>query len=169
MRIAYGWSRTEKRGTRTITITRSDKDFAGLDILKDRIFIDNDATGLKERDAMKACLRSGMTVVVLEMSDLGGGAGQAKVKRAIESAGAKIEGPDDRPKLEAPRKPSGRRAAVKLTPEQEQWACALWLDEYMTESHVLRRIETETGHAVDRNRMNYLCRTKPKLQAKKGK
>ena len=146
-------------------VNRSDRDFRNLGVPIDKIFIDNKMTGEEEKRAMFAAIDEGVVVVVLSMGDFGKGAGAKRFKDAILAKGATIEGPDDRDDP-LPRK-SGRRG-IGFTPEQVDWACALWLDPLRSERSVLARIKTETEIEANRDQMNYLCRRKPKLKASKA-
>lgn len=147
-------------------VNRSDKDFRNLGVPVGKIFIDNRQTGEEEKRALFAALREGVVVVVLSMGDLGKGAGAKRFKDAILKTGATIEGPDDR---DDPLPKKAGRRGIGFTPEQVDWACAMWLDPLRSENSVLIRVKDETGIEANRHQMNYLCRRKPKLKASKAR
>lgn len=143
MKIAYGLNRREKQ-------------FVGLDIVPGKYFIDTDETKQSEREAMLRCVVDGVTVVVLSMADLGRGAGQASIVKAIEEAGGKVllvEGRDG---------PLSPLVSKGLTPEQEEQMCRLWGNKALSEATRLVRIQEAFGKPIGKAQVYYVCVTKKK-------
>ncbi|MGL4490531.1 MAG: hypothetical protein ACRCU5_13925 [Rhizobiaceae bacterium] len=148
MKIAYGLNRREK-------------DFAGLEIVTGKYFIDTDTTDQSEREAMLHCVSNGVTVVVLSMVDLGRGAGQVSIVKAIDAAGGKVllvEGRDG---------PPATLAEKGFTADQEAQMCRLWGNKALSEATRLVRIQEAFGHPVGKAQVYYICVTKPKRVAKR--
>lgn len=149
MRIAFGLNRREK-------------EFSGLDIYPGKFFIDTKESGQLEREAMLHTVKKGVTVVVLSMADLGRGAGQVSIVKAIESAGGSIE------VREAPKLASQPLPEKGLTDAQEAEICRVWGNKALSEETRLIRIKEFMGHEIAKAQVYYICVTKLKRAAAKA-
>lgn len=145
---------------------RRERDFAHLEIPVGKFFIETDKSGSAEWEALLACLhgRPGITVAVLSKADLGRGMGQVNAIRAIEERGGTVEVlPSDRQSV-PPLDPGA------LTPEMEAEMCRIWSNSALSEATRLARIAAISGiPAMDKNRVYYICVTKPKRKARGSK
>ena len=150
MRIAYGLNRREKS-------------FAGANIEPGKYFIDTDRTGQAEREAMLLCILEGDVVVVMSKADLGRGAGQVSIIKQIEAAGATVEVLEAAKDAPLPLSESG------ITGEQEEEICRIWRNRALSEATRLSRIEAYMGKPMGKHQVYYMCVTKRKRKAGKGK
>ena len=138
MRVGYGFGRTSE-------------DFGRARV--ERVYLDTAFTDRSERtDMLKIALRTGDTLVLLAMGDLGAGAGLRAIRRRLQDLGVTIEvlSPD-----EGEKRPPGRPAAYDPTPEQDERIRDLWyMDGVYTMKHVLQRAEEIYGNPVSRNQLD---------------
>lgn len=138
MRIGYGFGRTSA-------------DFGRAKVT--RVYIDTAFTDRDERrDMLQHGLRSGDTVVVLALGDLGKGADYRAVLRRLHEAGCKVE------VLDKTRKPEtrGRPKAYDPTTDQDARIRELWYaDGIYQMKHVLQRAEEIYGKPVTRAQLDH--------------
>lgn len=150
MKIAYGLNRREK-------------EFAGMDIYPGKFFIDTKESGQAEREAMLLCVKPGVTVVVLSMADLGRGAGQVSIVKAIEAAGGTVEAREPLRPVSVPLPEKG------LASEQEAEICRIWCNKALSEETRLIRIREFLGRDIAKAQVYYICVTKKKRLVEKAK
>lgn len=132
-----------------------------MDIYPGKFFIDTKESGQAEREAMLLCVKPGVTVVVLSMADLGRGAGQVSIVKAIEAAGGAVEASEALRPATVPLPEKG------LTSDQEAEMCRVWGNKALSEETRLIRIREYLGRDIAKAQVYYLCVTKPKRAAKK--
>lgn len=143
MRIAYGLNRREKS-------------FATANITPGKFFIDTDNSKQLEREAMLHCVRPGVTVVVMAKKDLGTGAGQVSIIKAIEAAGGSVE------VLEGAKDAPPPLSETEMNAAQEAEICRIWGNKALSEATRLIRIEEYLGKPMEKAQVYYVCVTKPK-------
>lgn len=148
MRIAYGLNRREKS-------------FASANIERGKFFIDTDNTKQLEREAMLHCVRPGVTVVVMAKKDLGTGAGQVSIIKAIEAAGGTVE------VLEGVKDAPPPLSETEMNAAQEAEICRIWGNKALSEATRLIRIAECLGKPMEKAQVYYLCVTKPKRKKAK--
>lgn len=145
---------------------RMERDFAHIEVSPGRFFIETDKTGATEWENLLACLdgHPGKVVAVLSMADLGRGMGQVNAVKAIEAKGATII-------VRPPEKPATPLLKdANLTPEMEAAMCAIWSNSALSEATRLARIAAIPGiPSMDKNRVYYVCVTKPKRKTRRQK
>ena len=144
---------------------RRESDFAHIDVAPGRFFIETDKTGSTEWEGLLACLddRPGLTVAVLSRADLGRGMGQVNAIAAIEAKGATIA------VLPPARQSVPPLDAGALTPELERAMCVIWSNSALSEATRLARIAALPGvPRMDKNKVYYICVTKPKRAKRKA-
>jgi len=139
MKIAYLYNRPTKEGER---------------MGAEKTFADYPETTRSERQDMldRGGLRSGDTLLLRAMSDLGRSAEAKLMQRRIEEIGAEIQVIEDE---SAPRT-SGRKPRMKPTLEQKHHLCGLWYSA-AERQHVLDRATDKMGQPVSRDQMNRWC------------
>jgi hypothetical protein len=150
MRIAYGFNRREKS-------------FANANISQGKFFIDTKDSKQLEREAMLQCVKEGVTVVVMAKADLGRGAGQVSIIKAIEDAGGTVEVMEGAADAPEPLREANIQA------EQEAEICRIWGNKALSEETRLIRIREYLGKPMDKHQVYYICVTKRKRQTGKGK
>lgn len=120
----------------------------------EKTFADYPETKRSERQDMldRGGLRSGDTLVLRSMSDLGKGAEAKLMQKRIEEIGAEIEVIEDE---NAPRV-SGRKPRLSPSLEQKRHLCGLWYSA-AERQHVLDRASEKLGQEVTRDQMNRWC------------
>lgn len=141
-------------------MNRREKSFANARIEPGKVFIDTDNSKQLEREAMLNCVCPGVTVVVMAKKDLGTGAGQVSIIKAIEAAGGSVEvleGVKDAP---PPLSETGMGVA------QEAEVRRIWLNKALSEATRLARIEELVGWPMAKAQAYYIAVTKEKRQQK---
>lgn len=120
----------------------------------DKTFADFKGTGRAELQDMilRKGIRSGDTLRVRALSDLGQGAESPRIQKAIADLGVTLEVVPGA----GSERVKGRKPRLKPTPEQKEHICALWYSPAPVD-HVISRASDIMGGAVDRNNLNYWC------------
>lgn len=120
----------------------------------EKTFADYPETKRLERQDMldRGGLRSGDTLVVRALSDLGKGAEAKLMQKRIEEIGAEIQVIEDE---NAPRT-SGRKPRLSPSLDQKRQLCGLWYSA-AERQHVLDRASEKLGQPVTRDQMNRWC------------
>ena len=139
MKIAYLYNRPTKEGER---------------MGAEKTFADYPETKRLERQDMldRGGLRSGDTLLLRALSDLGKGAEAKLMQKRIEEIGAEIQ------VVEAENAPrvSGRKPRLTPEPDQIERLCGLWYSA-AERKHVLGRAEDIMGQPVTRDQMFRWC------------
>lgn len=120
----------------------------------EKTFADYPETKRLERQDMldRGGLRSGDTLLLRALSDLGKGAEAKLMQKRIEEIGAEIQVIEDE---NAPRV-SGRKPRLTPSLEQKRHLCGLWYSA-AERKHVLSRAEEIMGQPVTRDQMHRWC------------
>ena len=134
--IAYGHNRSDRELRKL-----------GFEYEKGKVFIDGKGTDRAELTAMLAACRSGVVVVMIQLSDLGPGAKANQMRKAIEATGATVHVPEKELQKRGPK------LKGKIPDDQIEWAQALYNNKALTRRQVADRIEIETGVRLSRGQL----------------
>ena len=120
----------------------------------EKTFADYPETKRLERQDMldRGGLRSGDTLLLRALSDLGKGAETKLMQKRIEEIGAEIKVIEDE---NAPRT-SGRKPRLTPSLDKKRHLCGLWYSA-AERQHVLDRASDKMGQPVSRDQMNRWC------------
>lgn len=150
MKAGYGYNRTAR-------------DFKGMGIDTDLIYIDTPATMLGERRSLEVRLRSSSikTVVLVKRGDIGRGMRAKKFTDIVEAAGATIEIIEP-PKKEKQKVSNGVKWFDDLSQEDQQAICSV---RDQSESVAVSKVKRDLKVDTDREQLYYVCVTRPKRRA----